>query len=279
VWGIHERATPALFRLTSRQRRTPGVVVTKTGRTSAADSAARVRVKLLAGFELTIDEEAVALPQPCQRLLAFLAIHDRPLLRSYVAASLWLDTMDDRAHANLRSALWRLNSLGYRLVEANARRLQLARNVEVDLREAAMLAQRLTEGLATTDDLQAASGTLAADVLPDWYDEWLLVERERFRQLRLHVLESLCERLAAAGDLSGALRAGLAAVAGDPLRESAHRALIRVYLAEGNHGEAVRQYEIFRRLLHEQVGLEPSAHIEDLVFGLDERPDARAKAG
>jgi DNA-binding SARP family transcriptional activator len=242
--------------------------MTSSRHSSRVDGEARVRLKLLGGFELTLAGVPVSLPLQCQRLLAVQAIHDRPLLRSYVAGNLWLDTTEARAQANLRSALWRLNSHSDRLVEASAQRLRLAPDVEVDLHRAVVLAQRLSEGTATADDLQHASGLLAADVLPDWYDEWLLAERERFRQLRLHALESLCDHLAEAGDFSGALRAGLAAVAGDPLRESAHRALIRLWLAEGNQGEAVRQYSMFRRLLQEQLGLTPSTHIEDLVSGL-----------
>jgi DNA-binding SARP family transcriptional activator len=242
--------------------------MTSSRRSSRVDGEARVRLKLLGGFELTLAGVPVSLPLRCQRLLAVLAIHDRPLLRSYVAGNLWLDTTEARAQANLRSVLWRLNSHSDRLVEASAQRLRLAPDVEVDLHRAVVLAQRLSEGTATPDELQYASTLLAADVLPDWYDEWLVAERERFRQLRLHALENLCEHLAEAGDLSGALQAGLAAVAGDPLRESAHRALIRLWLAEGNQGEAVRQYSMFRRLLQEQLGLTPSIHIEDLVSGL-----------
>ena len=58
---------------------------------------------------------------------------------------------------------------------------------------------------------------------------------------------------------------GLAAVAGEPLRESAHRALITAYLAEGNRSEALRQYRFFRHLLADELGLEPSPLMESLV--------------
>jgi len=219
----------------------------------------------LDGFKLTFDGESVSLTLQGQRLLALLAIQNRPLRRASVAGTLWLDTTDHRAHANLRSALWRLNSWGHCLVESDDHHLQLARDVQVDLHAAVALALRLVDGSAAAHELPHARAALSADVLPDWYDEWVLVEREWFRQLRLHALEFLCERLAEAGDLNRALRAGLSAAAADPMRESAHRAPLRVHLAEGNHGEAVRQYEIFRRLLREQLGLEPSAHIENLV--------------
>ena len=70
----------------------------------------------------------------------------------------------------------------------------------------------------------------------------LIIERERFHQLRLRALECICEALTAKGDYAGALEAALAAIAAEPLRESAHRALIGVHLAEGNRAEAVRQF-------------------------------------
>ncbi len=62
--------------------------------------------------------------------------------------------------------------------------------------------------------------------------------------------------------------AGLAAVAGEPLRESAHRALISAYLAEGNPGEAVRQYRRYCAILHKELRLEPSAQMTALLSGL-----------
>jgi DNA-binding SARP family transcriptional activator len=61
------------------------------------------------------------------------------------------------------------------------------------------------------------------------------------------------------------VQAGLAAVAGEPLRESAHRSLIQVHLAAGNPGEAVRQYRVYRRLLADELALEPSAAIRGMV--------------
>ena len=69
-------------------------------------------------------------------------------------------------------------------------------------------------------------------------------------------------RLTGAGRFAEAFELGLAALAGEPLRESAHRALVRVHLAEGNVGEAVRQYELCRSLLREKLGVEPSEQMD-----------------
>ena len=108
--------------------------------------------------------------------------------------------------------------------------------------------------------------------MPDWYDDWLLIERERFRQLRLHALEALCSYLADRGLFAAAAQAGLSAVAGEPLRESAHRALITAHLLEGNFSEAMRQYRIYSQILQTQLGLEPSEAIRQLVASLPVEP-------
>jgi DNA-binding SARP family transcriptional activator len=229
---------------------------------------AGVRLTLLNAFALECDGVAVQLPASAQRVLAFVALHEHPVRRPYVAGSLWLDSPEERAYANLRSALWRLRRFGSRLVDAEGSELALGRDVEVDLRDCEQLARRAVA--REQRDLDALDVRLfGSDLLPDWYEDWVLIEREHYRQLRLHALDALCEQLTASGRLDEALEAGLAAVAGEPLRESAQRALIRVHLAEGNGGEAIRQYRLYRHLLDEQLGIEPSPLMAELVRDLD----------
>jgi DNA-binding SARP family transcriptional activator len=98
---------------------------------------------------------------------------------------------------------------------------------------------------------------LSHDVLPLWPDDWVLVERERHRQARLHSLERLSQKLCRTGWYEETIEAALAAVAGEPLRESAYRRVIEARLAEGNPGEALRQYDIHHRLLREELGPKP----------------------
>ena len=224
----------------------------------------RPRLTLLGGFELLYDDEHVPLSTSAQRLLAFVALRDRPLQRSYVAGSLWLDSPEERAAANLRSALWRLHGCGIELVHCEGTQLSLDPGVIVDLREAEKLAHRALDR-TNGSDLDFDATMLGGDLLPDWYDEWVVYERERFHQLRLRALDALCGRLADAGRLDGALEIGLAAVADDPLRESSHRAVVRVHLADGNIAEALRQYRLCRRLLNEQLGVEPSKRMQELM--------------
>jgi DNA-binding SARP family transcriptional activator len=78
----------------------------------------------------------------------------------------------------------------------------------------------------------------------------------------------LCEQLASVGDFTEALEAGVVAAAADPLRESAHRAVIKAHLAEGNQAEAVRQYHLCRDLLQTHLDATPSGRMEELVQDL-----------
>ena len=224
-----------------------------------------VEVRLLDAFELTRDAVAVPLSLPAQRLLAFLALHDRPLLRGYVAGSLWLDATEEHAAGSLRSALWRVRRVGVPLVVTTGNRLGLGPGVAVDVRGSIAWARRVLDPAAVLHDTDTAAIWEPGELLPDWYDDWVAVERERLRALRAHALETLCERLTAARRYGEAAEAGLAAIRDEPLRESAHRALIGVHLAEGNRAAALQQYGAFARLLRAELGLEPSRRMEELL--------------
>jgi len=99
------------------------------------------RLALLGGFEVQADDKRIQLPVSAQRVAAFVALHERPLRRAYVAGSLWPDVLEERAGASLRSALWRIHRRG-RLIEANGDELRLVDGVELDLREAEATATR-----------------------------------------------------------------------------------------------------------------------------------------
>jgi DNA-binding SARP family transcriptional activator len=229
--------------------------------------AVRVQLRLLNAFEVVCDGRTVQLPSLAQRLVAFVALHERPVEREYVAGMLWLDTSDQRAAGNLRTALWRVQARAPGLLDASGHRLRLAPGVRVDLRSAEEAARGEIEGAGMPAGLELFVG----DLLPDWYDDdWVLLERERFRQLRLRALDALCARHLRDGRHGQALEAGLLSLAGEPLRESAHRALIRVHLDEGNAVEARRQYRLCRRLLHDELGIEPTQQLLDLIAPLDE---------
>ena len=239
---------------------------------------AHTHIQLLDSFGVRHDGEAVHLPMSAQRVLAFLAIRSHPMLRLHVAGSLWLDSPEERGFANLRSALWRIHRSGLVVVDSSRGALRLAAGVRVDLHEATVLAHRLIGSVPMGASGGAEWLPLAREVLPDWDDDWALVEREHFRNLSLQALESLCEHLTAQGALRQALEVGLAAFAREPLRESAHRLLVRIYLADGNPFDAIRQFRLYRDLVRSRLGIEPSAQMLELVHGLL-RDDAEVSAG
>ncbi|MGH8932083.1 MAG: AfsR/SARP family transcriptional regulator [Egibacteraceae bacterium] len=139
----------------------------------------------------------------------------------------------------------------------------------MDAHEIEATVRRLTDQSAACREEDLDPAPLTEQLLPHWVaDDWVLLERERLRQLCLHGLEALCERLLAFGRHAEAVEAGLAAVHGEPLRESAHRMLISAHLAQGNRCEALREYLGYRRLLWDELGIEPSPLITQLVQGL-----------
>jgi SARP family transcriptional regulator, regulator of embCAB operon len=230
------------------------------------------KVSVLSGFQLWWGgSKQVGIPRASQRLLAFLAIRGGVTSRAGVAGTLWPDATETHACSNLRSALVRLNRPCRKILRVSKLELGLAEGVTVDIRHAQRLARWLLDPAVTPEqcDLSpAAVVILSGDLLPGWYDDWVLVEAEDWRQLRLHALETLAGRLTAVGCWGQAADAARAAVRAEPLRESAHAALIQVHLAEGNQSEAVREFTHYRELLHAELGLEPTLRLCRLIQGL-----------
>lgn len=235
----------------------------------------RSAVSLLGGFRLLTGTEPTVLPPGCQRLLAFLALRGTPVRRGLAAGTLWPDASETRAHSSLRSAIARLHRAAGDVVEADPADIGLAGGAAVDLDSA----RRVADGVlsASNDPMdpttaRASISLLSRELLPGWYEDWVLLEGENWRQLRLHALEALAARLLATKDYADATLAALAAVRAEPLRESAHVALVQVHLAEGNRSEALRAFERFRRMLWTELGVEPTAHLAGLVAGLHPVP-------
>jgi SARP family transcriptional regulator, regulator of embCAB operon len=223
------------------------------------------RLTLLGRFELARRAVALPLAPGAQRLVAYVALRAQPVTRDLAAGTLWPAVDEERAHACLRSALTRLGEASD-VVEAQTVEIALAAGVSVDFSDALATGQRLLgPGPYVATDSAAAIPALSAELLPGWYEDWVLADAERWRQLRLHALEVAAGVLAAAGRFGEAVGAAGAAVAGDPLRESACAALIRVHLSEGNQSEAVREFERYRDVLRSELGLEPTERMRLLV--------------
>jgi DNA-binding SARP family transcriptional activator len=97
------------------------------------------------------------------------------------------------------------------------------------------------------------------------FEQWLAAERERFRLLAGRIHARLMERAEQHGRYEEALTHGLKLLSFDPLQEHVHRALMRLYAAQGRLAAALAQYERCRRELSNQLGVRPEAETEDLA--------------
>jgi DNA-binding SARP family transcriptional activator len=226
--------------------------------------AGQVCLRVLGRFELHVDGRRHDLPWQAQRVLGYLAVGGAAQPRATVAGALWDDVSQRRAQANLRNAVWRVRQLSDRVVHGGRDVIALDGGVDLDLRDAQHRAQALLRDDDATADV-ATVDLLDDDLLPTWDEPWLLIERERQRQLRMHALERLSASLVRAGRYPQAIGAALAAVRAEPLRESSQRALIAAHLAEGNISEAMRQLEAYRALLRAELGIAPSQPLESMV--------------
>ena len=228
-----------------------------------------LQVSVLGSFGFSaVDGSRPVLSGGSQRLLAFLALRTDPVPRSTAAGSLWPEASDDHAGSSLRSALARLGSTTRDAVAVTDVDLKLADDVTVDFRASQGLARSLLEPDVASTVSKLGAGPIAVlsrDLLPDWYDDWVVPEAEEWRQLRLHALEALCDLLTIEGRFAHAMGAALAALRVEPLRESANAAVIRVHLAEGNQAEALRVFRHYRALLQRELGVEPTPELFELV--------------
>jgi SARP family transcriptional regulator, regulator of embCAB operon len=236
---------------------------------SHAWSTSALRISVLGRFTV-VDGSGAPIPvaNGTQRLLSLLALRDRVVHRASVAGALWPDVSESHAHASLRSALLRIPNAARSVVAVSDAELSLADGVDVDVREARALAHRLLDETAPLGDVDVSAvavSRLASDLLPGWRDEWVTPEAEEWRQLRLHALEALTDRLAAQTRYGDAMTAAMAAIKAEPLRESAHAALIRVHLAESNQSEALRQFARYQQLLRAELGIEPTSRLRELI--------------
>jgi DNA-binding SARP family transcriptional activator len=238
-------------------------------------SRTRVTLALLGRFTLRVESRTVNVPDAPAKMLAALALHRRPMPRAVLAELLWPELAPHRPRANLRSVMWRLPSAARGLVGEHGDCLQLAPDVEVDVDVVVDRCLRVVHAPTDPKSWTAADASavrwgfadedLLVDLLPTWDDDWVLVDRARLRQLRLHALEALADLLVRSGRLGEAVDAASAALRHEPLRESAAVALVSAHLASGNAVEAHRTFARYRDGLRREMGLEPSGRLTALL--------------
>lgn len=230
-----------------------------------------VHLTLLGRFAVTIDGAERSLGHPCRRLLGLLGIRgELGFSRMQAAALLWPDDTQEHAAKHLRTCLYRLGDVSKRLVERTDRELSVASGAVVDY----LVATKRGRALCARQDRFAELDTtpFEHELLPDWDEDWVLVERESFRQLRFAALEAIAERYIESGRNDAAIQACLLVTRVDPLRESAHRIIARAHAREGNPAQALRQLNAYAETLGREIGMPPSALVVDLRRQLMARP-------
>lgn len=227
--------------------------------TSNGDEKPLYTLRLLGGFELFSGGHEVRVPDATQKIIAFLAFQTASVRRGFVAGSLWTEHSDERASANLRTALWRLPREVAGLVLGGRTSLVLAPTARVDYRSALRVAVSVLAGeneqfVPPSSEFEALDNTL----LPGWYDDWIVAERDRLQQIRLHVLEVLARNALNQGHFEDAIHFAQTVVRTEPLRESGHLLLARAHIASGNRASAVRQIQRLDALLLSELGISAS---------------------
>lgn len=186
---------------------------------------APVALQLLGGFRLIVNGHSTQLPESAQRLIAFLALRRHPQTRHCVAGNLWPEKNDDRATANLRSTIWRARlDDGQTILNTQGSLIGLDPCVTMDV--SGVESARPDESTATlvsTGSLKL--GQLFDELLPGWYDDWVLLERDRLAHIQLRVAESLARALIAQGDAIAATDLAFRALTLDPMGEVKERIL------------------------------------------------------
>ncbi len=224
----------------------------------------RWQVTLMGHFGLAAsDGSPVLLPPLGQRLVALLALR-RAQPRAVAAGTLWPESSERRAQGSLRTCLWKVRVAAPGLVRADSGVLQLA-DAAVDAHgllvdpEQEPFPEQQRRAVTDLDSWHRV------DLLPGWYDDWVVLLREQLRQAVLHRWERTADELLARGRPAPALQAALTATALEPLRESAHRLVLRAHLAEGNVAEARRHYDWCVRLFAVELQADPSPELTRLL--------------
>jgi DNA-binding SARP family transcriptional activator len=224
------------------------------------------RLCLLGELRVDVGARTPRVPEGSKRLLVLLALHRRRVARRWAAGVLWPDGNDERAVGNLRSAIWRLRGAGLDVLDADKMCVKLADHVDVDVESVDAWAGRVLDGKADERDLCVHVGCVdALDLLPGWYDDWVVMSRERLRHRVLHALEALSRALSQRGRHNEAVDAAILAARLEPFRDSAQRVLIAAHLAEGNWMEAQRSCQVYVDSLQSDLGIEAPADLRDFM--------------
>jgi predicted ATPase/DNA-binding SARP family transcriptional activator len=197
-------------------------------------------------------------------LLCYLAVTARPHFRTELATLFWSEWPETDARTSLRRVLANLRQLvGEHLVitrDTLAFNRDAPYSLDVERFEAAL--QSTTP--ADMRRLREAVALYHGDFLQGFYvrespafDEWVTAQRERLRQLVLHALHELATYHIARQEYAAGIDYTMRLLQLDPWREETHRQLMLLLAQSGQPSAALQQYEACRRILEDELGVEP----------------------
>lgn len=221
------------------------------------------RLRLLGRWQLVADDEDIELGHREERLVALLGLTGRSS-RLHVAGILWPESTDAQALASLRRAVLQTRRRCPGLLQADRLNIELDPDVAIDVAEVRRTAAA-TEGTIAEDGAALLGQMVGEELLPGWYDDWVLPEREDLGQLRVKAFDRIARHALEADDLALVVAAARAASDVDPLLESAAELVIRAHLARGDVGSALLEFGRYRDALREELGVTPSRTLQELI--------------
>jgi DNA-binding SARP family transcriptional activator len=220
-----------------------------------------LRVRLLGALGVELDGTAIDSPvsQRPWAVFAYVALAGRPVTRAELANRFWPDVLDQSARASLRSALWALRrALGDALaIDTERVGLQAGDGIWVDVGEF----ERLARGSP-----DAALELCRGELLEGLEDDWAVLARDRHRERVIGLLEQLAAASEGRGELTEAIELTRRQVDRDPFDELVHRRLIERLSAAGDQAGAIRAYTALAERLRRELGVAVSAQTRELAI-------------
>ena len=251
-----------------------------------------LHVQLFGRFGVELDGRALGglEARKVQELLSYLLIYrDRPHPRETLAGILWDAQSTPQSKKYLRQALWQLQnalqSVGkddfepILIIESEWIQINPKANIHLDVHEfeEAFKDTRGLRGRELVADqitaLTAAVGSYQNDMLPGWYQDWCIFERERLQNMFIAIMDKLMGYCEAHGNYEEGISYGMRILGFDRARERTHRRLMRLhYLADDRTG-ALRQYKRCEAALEEELGVKPAKRTDELyTLVVDDQP-------
>lgn len=237
----------------------------------------KLQVRVLGSPTMLLDGKPVTgwTSNKVTALAFYLVVTRRPHPREALIERLWESVPVPQAQQSLRGALFVLRKLLEPFLAINRQTVGLASDALVDLDLATFEYEIAAARTAAPDDarahLERAVALYAGDFLDGlWvtqapaFEEWLASERERVRQLMLSALHDLATDAIRRGALGQVIDYATRVLKMDPWQEEAHRHLMYGLAISGQRGNALAQYDICRRALQDELGVDPSDETTDL---------------